>query len=52
MDLMVRRVLQCPTCGFTIIIPSEAPLPEEGPVCALSHDPVKMQVVLVPVNQG
>lgn len=47
-----RRIIKCPECDMTVVVPTTEELPEEGPICAMGHAPVQMVVLLTQVNQG
>lgn len=48
-----RRLIQCPECGFSTTVFKDEPLPDEGPVCAMGHEPMLMLTAIIPqVNRG
>lgn len=49
-DQTSTRILQCPECGLTVHAPADAELPDEGPTCAMGHEPTTMVAVRVKVG--
>ena len=49
----MQLVIRCPECGLTAHAPAkDAVLPENGPVCAMGHPEVRMEVTEVQVARG